>query len=129
MDAWITVGKFDASASRKAGPNSAAEEIGAALMEKCELCAQASAPPPSSAPAEPQMEEKVRSEDSKSERRERQTGATGLRMQASKRRRRGDVCGPADLVRWAKRGIEGRFWNETLRAYKALENTPTSYDA
>jgi choline dehydrogenase len=32
---------------------------------------------------------------------------------------------PADFARWANRGIEGWSWEEVLRAYKALENTPT----
>src|SRR6202171_3600419 len=36
---------------------------------------------------------------------------------------------PSDFARWAKRGIEGWSWEEVLRAYKALENTPSGDDA
>jgi hypothetical protein len=70
------------------------EEIGADLIEKCELCAKASAPSPASAPVEPQKEEEVRLESTKSEgreRRERPTRLTRLRVRASNRRRRGEM--------------------------------------
>src|SRR4029077_19459746 len=71
-------------------------EIDTDLQEKCELCAQANATSPTSVPGGPKMEEKVQSEDSKSEgreRRERQTADMGLRVRASNRRRRGGVRG------------------------------------
>lgn len=66
------------------------EEIDADLMAKCELCGKASAPSTASAPAEPQKEEKVQSEDSKSERRvcrERPTRGMRLRVRDSNRLR------------------------------------------
>jgi hypothetical protein len=66
------------------------DEIGADLQAKCELCAKASAPPPKSAPADPQIEEREVSEHSKSEgseHRERQTRITGFPVRASNRRR------------------------------------------
>jgi len=36
---------------------------------------------------------------------------------------------PPDFIRWARRGIEGWFWEEVLVAYKAMENTPSGEDA
>jgi hypothetical protein len=69
-------------------------EIGADLLVKCELCAQANAPSITSAQAGPKMEAKAPSQDLKSEgreRRERPTLGMRLRVHSSNRRRGGGV--------------------------------------